>query len=76
MIIRKVKLIDFRSHENFELICRQNTTTWKNFGNRGDIRDIEGEKFSGGGYGNYATRGGVLSGGIRIRRWTKSSRIL
>lgn len=27
MIIRKVKLVDFRSHENFELVCRQNTTT-------------------------------------------------
>lgn len=27
MIIRKVKLMGFRSHENFELTCRQNTTT-------------------------------------------------
>lgn len=27
MIIRKVKLVGFRSHENFELVCRKNTTT-------------------------------------------------
>lgn len=27
MIIRRVKLIDFRSHEEFELLCRKNTTT-------------------------------------------------
>ena len=27
MIIRRVKLIDFRSHEKFELLCRKNTTT-------------------------------------------------
>lgn len=27
MIIRKIKLTNFRSHESFELVCRQNTTT-------------------------------------------------
>lgn len=27
MIIRRVKLIDFRSHEEFELLCQKNTTT-------------------------------------------------
>lgn len=27
MIIRKIKLTNFRSHKSFELVCRQNTTT-------------------------------------------------